>query len=295
MFPTLAPFGWEVSRRPFDSVVIVNHDTTLYVWDSYLILEPSRRLYKDFEARAGGRQARGENLGAAYAGFAAAESSGEKILASAFAVHAPASGLRIAIMIQGWPGNATSPLVRYSLVKVLLTVSPFPPSFSLQLPCAFTADRFFNPLFSPSYKTLLEQPLSFHIYMKRGVWVFPATSRFKLPDAQSRQLFYFQRAAASYSLLPLFFTLAPFVFKSLQPLLPKTGGWVYPASDQDSRRAQSCKISRSQMGRFGLRGCGKSVGIRPVNCRNTAAECLYAGTGSRNATFPRYCRASDNA
>src|SRR4029077_8947524 len=70
---------------------------------------------------------------------------------------------------------------------------------------------------------------------------------------------------------------------------------AFSVGQSNNRSAQSCKISRSQIGRFGLRGCGKSVGIRPVKCRNTAAECLYAGTGSRNATFPRYCRASDNA
>src|SRR6266404_7255592 len=159
MFPTLAPFGWEVSRRPFDSVVIVNHDTTLYVWDSYLILEPSRRLYKDFEARAGGRQARGENLGAAYAGFAAAESSGEKILASGFAVHAPASGLRIAIMIQGWPGNATSPLERsFSSVRPFPFLSIHAGSFR------FANEHVPNP-FNP-------QPLIYHLTNSRRYGIF---------------------------------------------------------------------------------------------------------------------------
>jgi len=173
-------------------------------------------------------------------------------------------------------------------------VSPFRPSFSPQWPCALTTIDFLILCFHPLTKPFSSNPFPF-TSIRNGGCGFSAISRFKLSDAQSPQLFYFQRAAASYSFLPLFFTLVPFVFKSLQPLLPKTGGWVYPLFAQDSRRAQSCKISRSQMGRFGLRGCGKSVGIRPVNCRNTAAECLYAGTGSRNATFPRYCRASDNA
>ena len=35
----------------------------------------------------------------------------------------------------------------------------------------------------------------------------------------------FHQPAASCSLLPLFFALAPFVFSTLQPLLRKTGGW----------------------------------------------------------------------
>jgi len=34
----------------------------------------------------------------------------------------------------------------------------------------------------------------------------------------------FQQLAASFPLFALFFKLAPFIIKNLQPLLPKTGG-----------------------------------------------------------------------
>ncbi len=34
------------------------------------------------------------------------------------------------------------------------------------------------------------------------------------------------------SLLPLFLDLPSFVFSALQPLVPKTGGWVYPSPYQ---------------------------------------------------------------
>src|SRR5712692_5895850 len=68
-----------------------------------------------------------------------------------------------------------------------------------------------------------------------------------------------------------------------------------PISGYPSRWAQSRRISASQGGRFGFFGCVRSEGIRPTRCKNTAAECLYAETGSRNATFPSYCSASDKA
>src|SRR5215475_2672389 len=40
------------------------------------------------------------------------------------------------------------------------------------------------------------------------------------------------------------------------------------------RAAQSLRISFSKTGRTGLATCARSVGIRPVRCRKTAAECL---------------------
>src|SRR6266576_688905 len=65
--------------------------------------------------------------------------------------------------------------------------------------------------------------------------------------------------------------------------------------NSDNRRAQSAIISASQAGRCGFSGWVRSLGIRPISFRNTAAECLYAGTDARKATFPKYCRASDRA
>ena len=73
--------------------------------------------------------------------------------------------------------------------KVQLTVSPLRPSFCPQLPSAFTVHRFFNPLFSSSYKTILEQPLSFHIYTKRGVWVSSASLALRIPRVKRTNSF----------------------------------------------------------------------------------------------------------
>jgi hypothetical protein len=61
--------------------------------------------------------------------------------------------------------------MRYLLVKVLLTVSPFRYVLPPQLPCASTADRFFSRLFSCSYELLLPQLLYFDKHLRcRGVW-----------------------------------------------------------------------------------------------------------------------------
>lgn len=210
--------------------------------------------------------------------------------------------------------------MRYSLVKVLLTVPPLRSSFSQQLPCVFTDSRFFNPLLSSSYETPLEQPLSFHIYTKRGgVGRLSAPPTAKIPRVkrtnsfihillrtlcrrQKTQLLCNQANPHSSCKTPGVGGPLRQTQRTLRLLTPARGSVVFyfltsfiSSTSTFNRRAQSCKISRSQIGRFGFRGCGRSVGMRPVKCRNTAAECLYAGTGSRNATFPRYCRASDSA
>src|ERR1700716_647235 len=49
--------------------------------------------------------------------------------------------------------------MRYSSVKVLLTVSPARPSFSLQPQHVSTDHRFLSPLFSKSYELLFSQVL----------------------------------------------------------------------------------------------------------------------------------------
>jgi hypothetical protein len=56
--------------------------------------------------------------------------------------------------------------MRYLLVKVLLTVSPFRYLLPPQLPCASTADRFFSRLFSCSYELRLPQLLYFDKHLR---------------------------------------------------------------------------------------------------------------------------------
>jgi hypothetical protein len=122
--------------------------------------------------------------------------------------------------------------MRYSLVKVLLTVSPFRPSF-LQPPAVRPPNRrFFTPLFSTSSESLFSQLLCFHIYLRCPI-VFFSTSKFPGPQLLAvrcflSQLFCRQQLAASLSLLPLFFPLVPFVFSGLRTLFAKHPGWGYP-------------------------------------------------------------------
>ena len=59
-------------------------------------------------------------------------------------------------------------------------------------------------------------------------------------------------------------------------------------------RKISARIGISLSGRVGLSGWVKVVRIQPRCSRNMAAECLYAGTGFRNAKKPRYCKTSFN-
>ena len=61
--------------------------------------------------------------------------------------------------------------LRYSLVKVLLTVSPFRPSFKLQSGVYSRPSNFVAPLFSWSYELLFPQPLCFDNHL-RCPWVW---------------------------------------------------------------------------------------------------------------------------
>jgi hypothetical protein len=106
----------------------------------------------------------------------------------------------------------------YSLVKVLLTVSPFRPSFLQPLAVHPPNRRFFTPLFSH----LSALPYSFFLNIQIP-WPQLLSVRCFLS-----QLFCRQQLAASLSLLPLFFPLAPFVFSGLRTFFAKHPGWGYP-------------------------------------------------------------------
>src|ERR1700730_2806646 len=56
--------------------------------------------------------------------------------------------------------------MRYSLVKVLLTVSPFRPSFSPHPQQASMDHRFLSSLFSQRYELLFPQLFCFHNYLR---------------------------------------------------------------------------------------------------------------------------------
>ncbi len=77
-------------------------------------------------------------------------------------------------------------------------------------------------------------------------------------------------------------------------------GAVAPRGDPPGRRrstraAMSDSNARSDSGRAGDVGWVRSQPIQPRNARNIAASWRYPGTGSRNASWPRYCSTSLSA
>ena len=61
------------------------------------------------------------------------------------------------------------------------------------------------------------------------------------------------------------------------------------------RSAMSASSGRSESGRTGDVGWVRSLSIQPRSARNIAASWRYPGTGSRNASWPRYCSTSLSA
>jgi len=111
------------------------------------------------------------------------------------------------------------------LNKVLLTVSPFRPSFLQSLAVHPANDRFSTPLFSASSESLFSQLLSFHNYLRCPI-VFSAPSFHPL-------ITYPRRTFPSSNSLPdiLLRTLVvpknliSFVIKQIQTLSSKYPGW----------------------------------------------------------------------
>ena len=97
-------------------------------------------------------------------------------------------------------------------------------------PSASQSRRFAGPLFSSPYKSLFPQLPSFHI----GVSPSGVSSKTSPPLCLGpvSQTLCSQRLAASLCLFALFSALVPFVFKRLQPLLPKYrgGGFDSPSA-----------------------------------------------------------------
>jgi len=102
-----------------------------------------------------------------------------------------------------------------------------------------------------------------------AVAVVRCSRRFSCPPLTIFRMNTYEKQEEGVGVVDLVFSTLRSLFRSQRSLC-----CAFSASASDSRRAQSCRISRSQAGRFGFRGCGWSVGIRPVRCRNTAAECL---------------------
>ena len=117
--------------------------------------------------------------------------------------------------------------MRYSLVKVLLTVSPVRPSF-LQPPAVHPSNhRFFTPLFSISSELLFSQLLCFHIYLRCPI-VFFSTSKF--PDLSALCPVLSLSTLLSPTACRLFLSLASlfssrsFCFQWFAASFPKTPG-----------------------------------------------------------------------
>jgi hypothetical protein len=121
--------------------------------------------------------------------------------------------------------------VRYSLVKVLLTVSLLRLSLLHPLALYPANHRSFTPLFSTSSEPLFSQLLCFHIYLRCPIVFFQhqnnSTSVLSVRCFFSK-LFCPQQLAASLSSLSAFFALASFVFNRLQPLFPNARGMGIP-------------------------------------------------------------------
>ncbi len=110
-------------------------------------------------------------------------------------------------------------------------MSPFRPSFSPQ-PRVFPQPfDFVGPLFSYSYELLFSQPLCFDndLNCPGGDPIVSLCRRLPRPGRGSKS--HVLRALQPLCRLFAFFSaLVPFVFKSLQPLLPKHPGWGVPAT-----------------------------------------------------------------
>ena len=112
--------------------------------------------------------------------------------------------------------------MRYSSVKVLLTVSPFRSSF-LQPPAVHpTNDRFFSPLFS-----LLSELLFWQFFCFDNHLSCPGVSPSGLLEVAHDTL---SPLFSHYcALFALFFSLLLFVFNGLRTLLPKHPEYGYPS------------------------------------------------------------------
>ena len=122
--------------------------------------------------------------------------------------------------------------------------------------------------------------LSFVFALVRSSWRFlcPPLSTFRMNTCKSVskqstlttfRMNTYAKQGEGGGVVDLVFSTLRSLFRSQRSLC-----CAFSASASDKRREQSCRISRSHAGRFGFCGCGWSVGIRPVRCRNTAAECL---------------------
>jgi hypothetical protein len=107
-------------------------------------------------------------------------------------------------------------------------VSPSRSSFLRPLALRSATHRFLTSVFSSDYKSLVSQPHCFHIYTNPwGVGPVALNPGFlclrvSVPPWQTPS---FYGLGDSFSLLPLFSEIVPFVFKSLQPLFAKCRGW----------------------------------------------------------------------
>src|ERR1700730_9759109 len=115
--------------------------------------------------------------------------------------------------------------MRYSLVKVLLTVSPFRPSFFQPPVVHSTNNRFFTPLFSASSELLFSQLFCFHNHLR-----CPLVFRSILQPANVPT---FKRANSRRFILlqPLGFLFrAPVLcFQSFAAFFARKGGWGTPS------------------------------------------------------------------
>ena len=103
---------------------------------------------------------------------------------------------------------------------------------ALASPSASAATKFARPLFSYSYESLSPQLLYSDIHPHcRGCGGAPChtSSESHARACITPQGFWATRLfSVGCSLFALFCQLSFFVFNRLQPLSPKTGGWVYP-------------------------------------------------------------------
>ena len=124
--------------------------------------------------------------------------------------------------------------MRYSLVKVLLTVSPFRPSFSPHPQHASTDHRFLSPLFSQRYELLFPQLFCFHNHLRCPLvfssrCIFPRPTHKTLPRVivicRSLLALCFHHLAASLSTLCVLFRTPILCFQWFAASFTKSPGW----------------------------------------------------------------------
>jgi hypothetical protein len=99
------------------------------------------------------------------------------------------------------------------------------------------------------------------------------------------QRFCYQRVAASYSLLALFFVLLPFIFNCLQPLFQKHRGWGY--AKRVGQPFSGCPPATSSMDNYEGQG-GRTMTSKPTPLHQAPLAVPYLQLRTSIAASPKW-------